>query len=138
MVRALVLDASALLAFFKTTERGHQRVKDLIKDPDIRKEAHALNMMELYRVISSRLGVSRAEACVQMIHSLGIRVADDMDEAFWKDMAWLKVQFKDDVSVGDCAALALARKRNVPLLGSDAAAFQGMAKANIIQLKTFR
>ena len=133
----LILDASAMLAFFKRQERGHDRVVDIIKDPSYIKEAHALNVMELYKRTYS-LSASKAEESVCQMRCLGVTIAEDMDDAFWKEMAWLKVTYGNVVSLADCAVIALAKRRNAELLGSDSDAFLGMEKAGIIRLKRFR
>ena len=126
-----------MLAFFKRQERGHARVVEFIKDPSYTKEAHALNVMELYKRTYT-LSPALAEESVHKLRCIGVSFVEDMDEAFWKEMAWLKVTYGSDVSLADCAVIALAKRRKAELLGSDSAAFLGMAKAGIIRLKTFR
>jgi PIN domain nuclease of toxin-antitoxin system len=137
-VSILVLDASALLAFFKRNEKGHERVMEIIKDPSNQKEVHAFNVVEVYWITSRSLGAAKAEEYLSTTRSLGIKIVEDMDEEFWKDVAWLKATYHPSVSMADGVVLALARRRKSELLGSDSEAFLGLAKAGIIRLKRFR
>lgn len=113
MSSALVLDASAVLAFLRK-EPGHEIVSRHLGNGSV---LSAVNLAEVaYKL--SEIGV-HAEQLLTFIHLLGIEIcALTTEYAF--EIALMKPAAKPlGLSLADLACLALGKKLNLPVLTAD-------------------
>jgi PIN domain nuclease of toxin-antitoxin system len=105
---ALVMDSSALLAFFQA-EEGGSRVRELCRENLGRVYLHAVNAGEVYYWFRRDHGEDAAQAALEQISAMGIITREDLDPAFWQDAMQIKADARR-VSLADCYFLAMTRR----------------------------
>ncbi len=118
---SVVLDACAILSYLKD-EDGADMVEIFLVDQSTRCLVHTVNMCEVFYDILRSDGETEALKAVEAIKSLGITTREDMDEQVWQTAGRYKVNFK--IALGDCFALALAKKESAKLITSDRREFE--------------
>lgn len=112
----IVWDAGALIALLRF-EPGASAARRLVRAHHGQNFIHAVNLYEIYYGFSRAAGGPTAERALSVLDGIGIQARDDLDVAFLKDAAHLKVTHK--MSVSDSFGLALARRLNAPFASTD-------------------
>jgi len=94
-----VLDSTAMLALL-LKEDGGDVVRNALLDKTRPCVAHGLNMCEVYYHFLRTDDVATADAAIQTLLDAGLRVQEMMDEAFWKDVGFLKATYPP-ISLGE-------------------------------------
>lgn len=118
---SLVFDSSAMLALLRD-EKGADAVSDLLSDADVPKLAHAVNLCEVFYDVLRTGGEADAEAGIAALQREGIEERDDMEEAFWRDVAALVAKYRNGgkrLALGDAFGVALARRLNAAFVTAD-------------------
>lgn len=114
----VVIDSSALLAIL-LGEPDAQSYIDTLSLPD-RKFMSAINKLETYMVVEARKGLAGAGLCAKLFVTARIEIiAFDSSQSEVALDAWRrfgKGRHPAGLNIGDCAAYALARTLNEPLL----------------------
>lgn len=113
----LVFDASALLAQ-TNDEPGVEQVDRLLADTARNRIVHAVNLCEVYYHFLKRDSWPSAEQALREWERAGLRTRDDIDALFWRDVARIKADVQR-VSLGDCFAIALARRVQGTVITAD-------------------
>jgi PIN domain nuclease of toxin-antitoxin system len=112
-----VLDSTAMLALL-LKEDGADVVRDALRDHTRPCVAHGLNLCEVYYHFLRTDDVATTDEAIQTLLDAGVRVQEQMDEAFWKDVGFLKATYPP-MSLADAVCLATARRLNAEVLTSD-------------------
>ncbi len=127
----IVLDSSAMLALLRE-EPGHELVAALLHDGEreISVLAHGINLCEVHYNIALEYSVAHADEALESLIDDGIVERNDMDSAFWRDVAFVihtqrSAGFK--LALGDACGLALARRVKGEFYTSDRAELQHLA-----------
>ena len=117
----IVLDASAIVAFFKR-EPGAEIVADFLQDADEEVFVHAANLCEVFHAIWRYEDEKRANAVLQELSDAGVIERADMNGAFWRDAGALiaaRRLTKSSLPLGDALGIALARRLSAPFVTAD-------------------
>ena len=127
----IVLDSSAMVAYL-SNEPGGELVSSLFQDNEreVGVCAHAVNLCEVHYHFSLAYDFAAAEKAIAILKGDGIVERNDMDSAFWRDVAFLihsqrSAKFK--MALGDACGLALARRVGGEFYTSDRAELQHVA-----------
>jgi len=131
-----VLDSTAMLALL-LKEDGGDVVRNALLDKPRPCVAHGLNMCEVYYHFLRTDDVATADAAIQTLLDAGLRVQEMMDEAFWKDVGFLKATYPP-ISLGDAVCLATARRLNADVLTSDHHELDKIAALGILPIVFIR
>jgi len=131
-----VLDSTAMLALL-LKEDGGDVVRNALLDKTRPCVAHGLNMCEVYYHFLRTDDVATADAAIQTLLDAGLRVQEMMDEAFWKDVGFLKATYPP-ISLGDSVCLATARRLNADVLTSDHHELDKIAALGILPIVFIR
>lgn len=131
----LVFDASAIIADAKQ-EPGASVANALLTDASATRRAHAVNLCEvLYHFL--RAGDERGERALTVMAEIGVETRDDLDPPFWRSVADLKVGFPH-ASLGDCFAIALARRVGGTIVTADHPGFGPVASRGVCPVTFIR
>ena len=124
----IALDSSAMIAYLDG-EPGGGLVASLLQDDEheIALFAHALNLCEVYYHYALLHGIDRAEQAIENLKDDGIVERNDMDAAFWRDVAFLihtQRSAGHKLALGDACGLALARRVGGEFYTTDRAELQ--------------
>lgn len=128
---AVVLDACAILSYLRD-EDGADMVELFLIDQSNQCLVHAVNLCEIFYDILRSDGESEALKAVEAIKSLGIMTREDMDEQVWQAAGHYKVNFR--IALGDCFALALAKKESAKLVTSDRREFERVNNSGLCSI----
>ncbi len=140
----LILDASAMLAFL-ADEPEADVVEALLIQADEEAEgevyAHAVNLAEVFYGIMGQTNAAHAEIEIQRLLSLGIRERNDMDGAFWRDVARLVVVGRQlpkpvggrgNLAFGDACGVALANRLGGEFVTKDRTEIEPLEQAGLV------
>jgi predicted nucleic acid-binding protein len=130
------LDSSAMIAFLRD-EPGADVVRLLLRDPDNRCYAHALNLCEVYYDFARRADGATARAAVQDLLTHGVVPREDLDAAFWQRAGNHKALLRR-ISPADCLCLALAERVNGELVTSDHHEFDPLVPLGLCAIQFIR
>ena len=130
-----VFDASALIAYLRN-EPGAESVEGLLKDTENSCQVHGLNLCEVYYDFLRSADEATAENVTQGLIGIGLSICEDMDEAFWKEVARLKARHR--ISLADCCCLALARRVGAEVVTTDHHEFDPLVQANLCPILFIR
>ena len=130
-----VLDACAMIAYLRS-EPGAEVVSHLLKQPEGRCAAHAVNLCEVYYNFLREADRSRAEEALSDLMDVGIAVRRDLGDAFLKRVGDLKGIHR--ISLADAFAIALAQEEDVPLVTSDHHEFDALSQAGVCAFEFIR
>jgi len=130
-----VLDASALIAFLRN-EAGAEAVERLLIGAENACQVHAINLCEVYYDFLRSSDEAGADTAIETLTEIGVIIREDMDEAFWKDVARLKAPHR--ISLADCCCLALARRVGGEVVTSDHREFDPLALLNLCPIQFIR
>ena len=110
----IVLDSSAMLAHLKG-ERGGELVAALLLDyeRDVAVFAHSINLCEAFYDLRRTFSEPEVESMIQSLLDDGVTERNDMDSAFWRDVAFLihaQRSAGHNIALGDACGIALARR----------------------------
>jgi ribonuclease VapC len=114
-----VLDAFALIGFFKDEAGVADSVEDLLRSADrgeVRLAAATVNVGDLYYRMAREFGTSRALEVLARFESYKLEVVP-VDWPLARDGAALKSAYR--ISYADCIAAALARRMQGTLVTGD-------------------
>ena len=111
-----VLDACSMIAYLRG-EPGSEIVESILIKDENRCVAHSINLCEVYYDFIRAKDEETALAAVTDLQSIGIITAEYMDSSFWQEAG--KFKAKNNISLADCFAIALAIRENAILLTSD-------------------
>jgi predicted nucleic acid-binding protein len=118
-VSTVVLDTSALLAFLYG-EPGEASVRRLLADAvdgRVTVRLHRLHMTEAYYLFYRSRGERTAEAMVQDVQRLPVRIEDRIFPPLLREAGRLKASYR--ISLADAFAAGLARLRGAALMSCD-------------------
>ncbi len=105
-------------------EPGGDLVRGILFDQerDVAVYAHAINLAEVFYDFLRSNDQATAEAAIADLKAAGVIERNDMDAAFWRDVAMLintqrSASFK--LALGDACGLALARRESCDFYTSD-------------------
>lgn len=144
-----VLDSSAMIAYLND-ESGADAVEQFLEG-DEAVYAHAINLCEVfYDVLRSKKTLAAAENAISILKADGIIERNDMDGAFWRDIATLiaarrtqaphpsKPREKPRLALGDACGLALARRLNAEFATADRAELESIQNAGLANVVFIR
>ena len=130
---ALVLDASAVLAFLRD-EEGAARVEEaLALDTTY---IHAVNLCEVYYDLLRNHDEIVAELAVDILAKNGVITVEDLTLPLLRVAARLKAQ--GSVALGDVFAIALAMRQGIPVLTCDRGEFSAFAESGSVAVEFLR
>lgn len=127
---SLVLDSSAMLALIND-EAPADFVQNLFDDADVTIAAHAINLCEVFYDLSKDKG---AEQAINDLKLLGLIERNDLDGAFWRDIAFLTTTQRGQkltLALGDACGLALARRLSADFVSGDRAELESLHRAGL-------
>jgi len=127
----IVLDSSAMLAYLHG-EPGGDLIRDVLLDEerDVPAYAHAINLCEVFYDFLVDGGPAEAESALASLLAAGVIERNDMDAAFWRDVATLIATQRGAghrLALGDACGLALARRVSSDFYTSDRHELQHVA-----------
>jgi PIN domain nuclease of toxin-antitoxin system len=137
-----VLDSSAMLAYLHG-ETGGELVRDVLADPDrdVAVYAHAVNLCEVFYDTLKAYGPTVAESVIANLKADGVEERNDMDAAFWRDVATLIATQRASgghLALGDAFGLALARREGGDFYTADRHELEAVAKAGLCAVTFIR
>ena len=138
----IVLDSSAMLAYLNG-EAGGNLVRDLLADEerDTPVYAHAINLCEVFYDFLQSDEAPTAEAAIATLRAAGVEERNDMDGAFWRDVATLigtQRTAGQRLALGDACGLALARRERADFMTSDRTELQPVEIAGLCSITFIR
>ena len=143
-LRVLVLDSSAMLAYLNGEPEGVV-VAGLFKSPDVLCYAHSINLAEVFYDFgppSVPANLRDAQnALVQLRTVCRVQERNDLDEAFWQDVALLVAERRampreptkpkqvPRLALGDAFGLALSRRLSGEFVSKDRTEIEPMQDA---------
>jgi len=118
-----VLDSSAVLAFLYG-ERGRDRIEQLLLEAAAGRATvrlHRIHLGEVYYVFYRKAGGRTAEAMLDDVRQLPVKVEDRVSPALMREAGRIKASYR--VSYADAFAAGLARVRNGILVSADRVEF---------------
>jgi len=113
---AYVADAGAMIAYVRK-EPGGEVFRATLRAEDAVCYAHAANLAEVFYDFLRSDGEDVALSIIQDLLAVGVGPREDMDSAFWQDVARIKAG--PNPSFADCFCLALARRVDGIVLTTD-------------------
>lgn len=132
----MIFDASALLAYPKG-EPGAALTESLLVDPGNSREAHAVNLCEVYYHVILVEDEVHAHNALADLRGLGLVERGDIDEPIWQQAARLKVEIQD-ASLADCFVIALAQRVGGNIVTADHPAFDVVAARGLCSVTSIR
>lgn len=135
-----VFDSSAMLAYLKA-EKGGEVVRALLEDAEATKYAHAVNLCEVCYDFLRLTDAATAEAAVSTLKAAGIVELNDMNAAFWRDIALLIATHRSDsrrLALGDAFGVALARRLNADFVTADRGELEAVSSAQSCRINFIR
>ena len=129
-----VLDASALIAFFKG-EPGHESVAALLKDERHNLGMHIVNLCEVYYEYLRVDELQKANESWERVTQL-VGVLITADEGFIKRVGRWKVDM--GLGLGDSFLAACAEENAAILVTADRGDFERVQQAGLIQVEFIR
>ena len=114
-------------------EPGAQFVQDLIDDADVPKYAHAVNLIEVFYEFRTQ-STAIAENAIADLKSLGIEERNDLDSAFWRDVATIIADARRNagkLALGDAFGVALARRLDADFVTADRHKIEPLQQAKV-------
>lgn len=130
-----VLDASALIAYLRD-EPGGEAVEACLSVEPPACLAHAVNLCEVFYTFLRRSGEEEARRALDDLQAVGVRVREDLDEAFWQQAGRYKVQYA--IPLPDAIAVALADRFGAEVVTSDRGDFEKIAHSGVCGVKFIR
>ncbi len=131
-----IFDACALIAL-ADDEEGADILEDILVNEDNECYVHSINLCEVYYHAHRNSSEKQAKALVEEFLDIGLKEQNDFDTAFWQEVGNLKAIHKK-ISLADCCAIALARRKDAKLLTSDHREFDELAKKGVCKISFFR
>lgn len=129
-----IVDASALIAYFKS-EEGHEKFADLLRDDRNVLAMHSVNLCEVYYNYLRSDGLEKAgEAWTKASEIL--RIVEKVDPQFMKRVGRWKVDH--DLPLGDAFAAATAEENGCPLVTTDHNHFGAAEESGALQIAWLR
>ena len=119
MIKHFVLDASALIAFFKD-EKGSGKVEAILQSAKKNRCAismNKLNLLEIFYGVYRDDGKEKAEETLKLILGLPLKVVDVLSDDVFKEAGRLKATYK--ISLADSIAVAEAKAGKALLVTTD-------------------
>lgn len=138
MKAVVVLDSSALLAFLYG-EAGRGKVEQLLMqaaDERVDVRLHRLHLGEVYYTFHRKAGESSAEAMVEDVQHLPIRLEDRISPVLMREAARLKTSYR--ISYADAYAVGLARVRRATLVSCDRRELGPLEAAGVASIRWIR
>lgn len=135
-----VFDSSAMLAYLND-ESGADVVEQLLADANATKYAHAVNLCEVFYDFLRSGDPATAENAVADLKRLGIIERNEMDAAFWRDLALLIATHRSGsrrLALGDAFGVALARRLNADFVTADRGELEAVASAQSCRIHFIR
>jgi PIN domain nuclease of toxin-antitoxin system len=124
-----------MIAFLRN-EPGADFVRAILRRDPTGWFAHSVNVCEAFYYFF-RLGKeAAARSAIEDLRSVGLRIRDDMDEAFWQQVGRYKASFH--MSLADAFAMSLGERMGAEILTSDRKDFEPVAKAGLCRVRFFR
>lgn len=132
----IIFDANALIAF-ANIEPGASVVESYLLEPAYTCFVHAANLCEFFYDGLKRRPLEEVNAALDFFRHFKLITRYDMDDAFWREAAEIKAQFRR-VSLADCFAIVLTQRLDGMLVTSDHKELDPIAQAGICRIKFFR
>lgn len=138
MQNSYVLDACALIAYFKK-EEGWELVSDLIEQASfgkLRLTMSRYNLLEVYYGFYRDNGKDRAKGILQDTYVLPIEIVENLGNAVFLEAGRLKATYR--ISLADSVALGIASVSRIPLVTSDHHEFSAIEHSEDIAIHWYR
>lgn len=135
-VTAYVVDACALIAFFRDEPGGEQMEHLFSQETDHRFLIHAVNLGEIYYDTVRVSGSAVAMELFKDIESLPITVIWNIDEPLLIAVGRFKTQYR--ISYADAYVLALAEREGATVISADHHEFDAIEKLGVVAFKWIR
>lgn len=135
-----VFDSSAMLAYLND-ESGADIIEQLLADANAKKYAHAVNLCEVFYDFLRSGDPATAENAAADLKRLGIIECNDMDAAFWRDIAILIAAHRRGnrrLALGDAFGVALARRLNADFVTADRGELEAVESAGTCRIRFVR
>lgn len=129
-----IVDASALIAYFKS-EEGHENFADLLRDEQNVFAMHTANLCEVYYSYLRSDGPEQAEEAWAKANEI-LGVLEKADPQFMKRVGRWKVEH--NLPLGDAFAAATAEENGCPLVTTDHNDFGAVEEAGALQIVWLR
>lgn len=127
-----VFDAGPIIDLLEGSPDG-VFVRDCLANLDNRIYVHSLNWMETFYHVSRKIDVLAAQSAMKQLEADGLLRDETLDEAFCKDAAQLKADWKR-VSLADCCGVALARRLGAQFVSTDRHELEKLSAAGVCDI----
>jgi PIN domain nuclease of toxin-antitoxin system len=124
-----------MLAYLRA-EPGGDRVREIIRNPDVVCYAHSVNLCEVYYDMIRGADRPTAEAAIADLFAAGVIERSDMDRSFWLGAGSIKAGGR--ISLADCFCIALAQRVDAKVLTSDRREFEPVAARGLCDVQFIR
>lgn len=118
-------------------ESGADAVESRLQNDSELCVAHAVNLCEVHYKAMMRSGEAWATSAIQDLKNMGLLVREDIDEAFWRDVALHKASL-DSIPLADCFVVALANRLAAEAVTADHSDFDPVVENGLCQVKFIR
>ena len=144
-----VLDSSAMIAYLNK-EKGGDIIKIWVEAGDVALYVHAINLCEVFYDALRDKSHAAAERAIAILKADGIIERNDMDGAFWRDIAYLinarrtqspppdNPKLKPRLALGDACGRALARRLNDEFVTADRTEIEPLQNAGLVKVAFIR
>jgi len=132
-MKNVVLDASAVLAFFNN-ESGAQKVEKVLMDDECKCHMHAANAIEVYYKVAWAIDKRAAMELYSDLMGFGVIIHENMDMFFQLRCGALKAEFLP-LSLADTMAIALAERFGCAVLTTDKQFSRADKVVKVVQLR---
>lgn len=136
----LVFDSSAMLAVLRD-EKGADSVQKLLSDRATQSYAHATNLIEVFYDRLKQGDRENAESGLDLLKASGIEERNDLDSAFWRDVATIIADARRNggkLALGDAFGIALARRLDADFVTADRHEIEALQKAGVCHVVFIR
>ncbi len=130
-----ILDAGPMIAYLQA-EPGAEVVLDLLADPNTYCYAHAVNMAEVYYHMLRAFDEPTAEQAVADLIADGVKIQENLDTAFWKNLGRLKA--RGNLSIADCFCIVLTQRLGGELVTTDHHEFDPLVPQGLCPIRFIR
>jgi predicted nucleic acid-binding protein len=138
MTDGYVLDACALIAYFKN-EEGWETVSNLIEKAafgELYLDMSKYNLLEVYYGFYHDDGKDRAEEILMDTYALPVKILEYLSDAAFREAGRLKASYS--ISLADAVAIGLASVSGKPLVTSDHHEFSAIEQRENIDIYWYR
>lgn len=135
-VKIYVLDACALIAFFRDEPGGDKLEALFAQAPEKQFIIHSVNVGEIYYDTLRTSGITQATSIFKDIQSLPIKIVWSIDESLLVAVGRFKTQCR--ISYADAYVLALADREKACVISTDHHEFDAVDESGVVAFEWIR